>query len=384
MELDEARERARRAAHLNAFLCFTDEHGPGPAVAVKDLIDVRGVPTTGGGVILPRVPATADAPVITRIRAGGCGVIGKTNLHEWAYGATSRNPHYGDVPNPRLPGRSAGGSSSGSAAAVAAGLCDWAIGTDTAGSVRIPASLCGIVGFRPTYGTIPTGKVLPLARSLDTVGSLALTVQAAADAIALMAGWPGRFRAPDGSASRLRLARPAGWADELDEPTTLAWAEVGSRLPEVTLPDPALFAQTAVTIQSGEAAAFHRDWMRAGAERYGADVRAKLEAALEVRAADYVRACDERPALTEAVEQVLAEVDALVLPATAMTAPPLDGPEHREELLRFTRPFSLTGHPCIVIPAPAAGPPVGIQLVGKHGSDARLAEVAHLLLRSWT
>src|SRR6266851_5409374 len=132
MTLEEARERARRAAHLNAFLCFTDEHGPGPAVAVKDLIDVRGVPTTG------------------------CGVVGKTNLHEWAYGASSRNPHYGDVLNPGLPGRSAGGSSSGSAAAVAAGLCDWAIGTDTAGSVRIPASLCGIVGFRPTYGSIPT------------------------------------------------------------------------------------------------------------------------------------------------------------------------------------------------------------------------------------
>src|SRR5712692_10128263 len=201
MTLEEARERARRAAHLNAFLCFTDEHGPGPAVAVKDLIDVRGVPTTGGGVILPRVPAAADAPVITRIRAGGCGVVGKTNLHEWAYGASSRNPHYGDVLNPGLPGRSAGGSSSGSAAAVAAGLCDWAIGTDTAGSVRIPASLCGIVGFRPTYGSIPTGNVIPLARSLDTVGALAPSVEAAADAVALMAGWPGRFRAVGGTAS---------------------------------------------------------------------------------------------------------------------------------------------------------------------------------------
>jgi aspartyl-tRNA(Asn)/glutamyl-tRNA(Gln) amidotransferase subunit A len=271
-DLSAARSRAEQASSLNAFISFTQERGEGPIVAVKDLIDVRGVPTTGGGMILPRVAAEADAPVITRIRAAGCRVIGKTNLYEWAYGASTRNPHFGDVANPRDPGKSAGGSSSGSAAAVAAGLCDWAIGTDTGGSVRVPAALCGVVGFRPTHGTVPVERVIPLARSLDTVGALAPTVRVAAAALALMAGSAAPRYEIAADSGTLRLAQPSGWVDDLDRETAAAWSEFGARLPGVALPDRAHMSDLAITIQSAEATAFHRDWMRRFPDRYSADV----------------------------------------------------------------------------------------------------------------
>lgn len=383
MNLDEARERAARASSLNAFISFTQERGPGPAVAVKDLIDVRGVPTTGGGAILPRVPAAADAEVITRVRAAGCGIVGKTNLFEWAYGASSRNPHFGDVQNPRYPGRSAGGSSSGSAAAVAAGLCDWAIGTDTAGSVRIPAALCGIVGFRPTHGAVPTGNVIPLSSTLDTVGVLAPSVRVAAEALAVLAGRPVPDWAPGTGPAKLRLACPAGWVTDLDEQTARVWAQVGAGLASVELADLGRMNELAITIQAAEATAFHLDWMRRWPDRYGPDVLARLEAGLEVRAVDYLLAREERARLRETVEAVLGDLDALVLPATAVVAPAVDAPEERAALLRFTRPFSLTGHPSIVIPAHAAGLAVGIQLVGRAGGESRLAEVARVLELSW-
>src|SRR5438477_1014396 len=146
MDLDHARARIRERSELNAFISVSDEQGSGDAVAVKDLVDVKGMVTTGGGVILPEVPASQDAPVIKRLRRAGCLIAGKANLHEFAYGVTSINPHYGTVRNPHDPERVAGGSSGGSAVAVAAGMCDWAIGSDTGGSIRIAASLCGVAG----------------------------------------------------------------------------------------------------------------------------------------------------------------------------------------------------------------------------------------------
>src|SRR5665213_1530661 len=168
MDLREGRQRILEHAELNAFISVSSEDGEGTVVAVKDLVDVAGMVTTGGGVILPREPASKDAPVITRLRREGCVVIGKANLHEFAYGVTSENPHYGAVRNPHDLNRVAGGSSGGSAVAVAAGMCDWAVGSDTGGSIRIPASFCGVVGFKPALGSIDTAGVIPLSRSLDT------------------------------------------------------------------------------------------------------------------------------------------------------------------------------------------------------------------------
>ncbi|HSP07959.1 MAG TPA: amidase, partial [Candidatus Dormibacteraeota bacterium] len=166
MELDEARKRIRERSDLNAFISLSSEQGEGIVVAVKDLVDVAGMVTTAGGVILPDIPAREDAPLIRRIRREGCVIAGKTNLHEFAFGVTSANPHYGTVRNPHDPTRAAGGSSGGSAVAVAAGMCDWAVGTDTGGSIRIPASLCGVAGFKPALGSIDTDGVIPLSWSL--------------------------------------------------------------------------------------------------------------------------------------------------------------------------------------------------------------------------
>src|SRR6059058_1513224 len=186
VDLEQARARIRERSELNAFISVSDEQGAGDAVAVKDLVDVQGMVTTAGGVILPDVPASEDAPVIKRLRQSGCAIVGKANLHEFAYGVTSINPHYGTVRNPHDTGRVAGGSSGGSAVAVAAGLCDWAVGSDTGGSIRIPASLCGVVGFKPTLGTVDTTGVFPLSRTLDTIGPIAPDVRSAARALEMM------------------------------------------------------------------------------------------------------------------------------------------------------------------------------------------------------
>src|SRR5579864_9265613 len=190
VDLDPARARIRARPELNAFISVFDRQGAGEVVAVKDLVDVAGMVTTAGGVMLPNSPAAADAPVVARLRRQGCVFVGKTNLHEFAYGVTSANPHYGAVLNPRDPSRVAGGSSGGSAVAVATGMCDWAIGTDTGGSIRIPASLCGVVGFKPTRGLLSTEGVLPLSESLDTVGPLARDVRTAARALEILSGAP--------------------------------------------------------------------------------------------------------------------------------------------------------------------------------------------------
>ncbi|HEX2681488.1 MAG TPA: amidase, partial [Candidatus Dormibacteraeota bacterium] len=151
MDLDRSRAQIKKREDLNAFISVSTETGPGPAVGVKDLVDVKGMVTTAGGIILPRVPAEDDAPVIRRIREAGCGVVGKTNLHEFAFGVTNVNPHFGNALNPHDRSRVSGGSSGGSAVAVAAGMCDWAVGSDTGGSIRIPSSLCGVVGFKPEF-----------------------------------------------------------------------------------------------------------------------------------------------------------------------------------------------------------------------------------------
>src|SRR2546430_158597 len=180
MDLDQARARIRERSELNAFISVSDEQGGGDAVAVKDLVDVKGMVTTAGGVILPDEPASEDAPVIKRLRGAGCQIVGKATLHEFAYGVTSINPHYGTVRNPHDPSRVAGGSSGGSAVAVAAGMCDWAIGSDTGGSIRIPARLCGIVGFKPALRRIDTTAVVPLSPSPHTPGPIAPAVATAA------------------------------------------------------------------------------------------------------------------------------------------------------------------------------------------------------------
>ncbi len=383
MNMEQARRRIEEISDLNAFICLTDETEGEPVIAVKDLIDVRGVPTTGGGIILPKTPARRDAHVVALARAAGFGIVGKTNLHEWAYGASSANPHYGVVRNPRDPSRSAGGSSSGSAAAVAAGACDWAMGTDTAGSIRIPASLCGVVGFKPTNGIVSTQGVIPLARSLDTVGALAPDVATAARAVDVMSGGALSAR-PSPSKLRYRIGVPSGWVQGLDAATEAAWSSVSAGLPLVEFPSREQMFEVAETISRWEATDFHRTWLASSPMSYGRYVRQRLLAGLEITRVDYAAACRERAKIRASVGRAMDRWDALLLPATAWVAPTIDVAEDvREPMVRFTRPFNLSGQPVFSLPAPVSGLPVGIQVIGRFGQDSRLVAVARHLEASW-
>lgn len=379
MDVGEARRRIREQQGLNAFISISEESGPGIVVAVKDLVDVAGMVTTGGGIILPPEPAKEDAPVVRNIRRGGCVVVGKTNLHEWAYGVTSANPHYGPVRNPQGPERVAGGSSGGSAVAVATAMCDWAIGSDTGGSIRIPASLCGVVGFKPAYGSIDLTGVIPLSHSLDTLGPMAPDVVTAARAYSLMSGESVDIepvRAP-------RVAVPAGWISDLDDETSRAWQSVSRGWPEIDCPDRRELFDAGLTILLVEAAAYHRRWATQSPEKYGADVLGHIRRGLEILAVDFEAALAAERRLREDTQRAMESIDALVLPATAIVAPLVSaGVEVREPLTRFTRPFNTTGQPVVTLPAPVKGLPVGIQVVGKTNADALRA--ALWLEREWS
>ena len=378
VELAEARKRIREKESLNAFISVSSEEGSGTVVAVKDLVDVAGMVTTGGGVILPRQPAADDAPVVARLRREGCVIIGKTNLHEFAYGVTSVNPHYGAVRNPHDPRMVAGGSSGGSAVAVAAGMCDWAIGSDTGGSIRIPASLCGVVGFKPALGSIDTTGVIPLSRSLDTLGPMAHDVAGAGLAFSMMSG----EAAPTDPIAEPRLGIPKGWVNGLDEPTERAWRLVSAGLPGVDFPDRERLFEVGLTILLVEAAVYHRRWAAEKPEKYGADVIAHIRRGLAILAVDFDEALAVWPRLREEAHQAMEGIDALLLPATAIVAPPVEaGNEVREPLTRFTRPFNTTGQPVLTLPAPVRGLPVGIQVVGRTNGGAISA--ARWLERKW-
>ena len=380
MDLAEARRRIEERADLHAFISISSEEGVGTVVAVKDLVDVAGMVTTAGGIIFPNEPAGRDAPVIEMLRARGCVFIGKTNLHEFAFGVTSVNPHYGAVLNPQDTSRVAGGSSGGSAAAVAAGMCDWAIGTDTGGSIRIPAALCGVVGFKPEIGSIDTTGVVPLAWSLDTVGPLAPDVASAAKAFTMMSDREVSLDRVD----RPRLAVPKGWVAGLDGPTEAAWRLVSSGLPEVEFVDRDPLFRTGLTILLVEAATYHRRWVEEFPEKYGSDVLAHLKRGLAILGVDLVQARRDQQRLIAEAEQAIEDVDALLLPATALVAPRVGaGDEVREPLARFTRPFNTTGQPVVALPAPVprGALPVGMQVVGRTNEGSLRA--ALWLEREW-
>ena len=348
---------------LNAFISRSDERGPGERVAVKDLVDVKGMVTTAGGIILPDVPAKDDAPVIGRLRQAGCVIVGKANLHEFAYGVTNVNPHFGPARNPHDPKRVSGGSSGGSAVAVAAGMCDWAIGSDTGGSIRIPASFCGVI---------------PLSRSLDTLGPIAPDIATTAHAYTVMSGEEVSLE----GLTKPRLGVPRGWVAEIDPPTAQAWELVSRGLEEVEFLDRAPLFEVGLTILLYEAAEYHRRWATESPSKYGADVLRLIRRGFEITDADYERAIGERGRLQTGALAAMDGLDALVLPATAIVAPPIEaGPEVREPLSRFTRPFNTTHQPVAVIPAPVRGLPVGIQVVGRTNADTLRA--AAWLERSW-
>ena len=365
----------------------------GIPVSLKDLIDVSGVPTTSGSAVPARVPA-ADAPLVSRLRAAGAVLIGKTNLHEFAFGTTSDETAFGAVKNPYDTTRSAGGSSSGAAVALVEGMCFAAIGTDTGGSVRIPAAACGVVGLKPGYDEVSCERIVPLSPTCDHAGPLTRTVQ---DARIVFEALTNGRHAPE-RPGRLTLGVPVGYLlDRLDADVRAALTHARGSLPqaghtirEVEIAQAALTPDVYLHIVLPEASRYHAATLAAHAEAYSPGVRLRLELGGYLLAEDYVRAMALRETLRAAVDRALEGCDALLLPALSIPAPPLgagtveiDGtPEPvRAAMLRLTQLFNLSGHPAIALPSgrTRSGLPIGMQLVGRRGGTHRLLDVAEAL-----
>ena len=410
-------------SQLNAYITVTAEHartqaqaadhelaagrdrGPlhGIPVALKDLIDTAGIATTGGsGFLRERVP-DHDAAVVTRLAEAGAVLPGKLNLHEFAFGTTSANPHYGPVHNPWDTTRSPGGSSGGSAAAVAVGSAMAALGSDTGGSIRIPAALCGVVGLMGTYGRVSRRGVLPLSWSLDHVGPLARSVEDAALVLNAIAGHdpadPGSADepVPDATAELGRdlrglvvgLPRDPLWLD-VEQPVRDACERaveelraLGTEVREVELP---LLAEMR-RMERGrfhrallsEAGAYHARWLREHPEGYGEDVRATLEIVSLVPATTYINAQRMRRLAIEESHALLTEVDVLVSPTTEHTAPTIADGDPTARLVRLTAPYDVTGIPAISVPCgfDADGLPIGLMIGARHFDEVTLCRVAH-------
>ena len=390
VDAEEARAAARAVDDERAKGA---DRGPlhGIPVSIKDLVDVAGQPTTAASLVLRGRVAAVDAPLVSRLRQAGAILIGKTNLHEFALGTTSEESAFGPVRHPRDPDRSPGGSSGGSAAAVATGMGLGSVGTDTGGSVRIPAAACGVVGLKPGYGEIPTQGVIPLSWSLDHVGPLAPTVQDAAWLWAAMAARPFDRLAPRAMAT-LRLGRLDGYfalaTGEVETALAGALDELQRRAVSVTalsLPRAATIHATYVDLVLPEAAACHASYLRSRFADYTPGVRSRLETGRSITAVAYLQARLARVALRAAVDALLADCDALVLPTLPIVAPlvgtvevSIDGETLplRAAMLRQTQLFDLTGHPAISLPLRTPGLPVGLQLVGARDQTTRLLEVA--------
>jgi aspartyl-tRNA(Asn)/glutamyl-tRNA(Gln) amidotransferase subunit A len=400
------------------------DRGPlhGVPISLKDNIYTKDIRTTAGSKILKDFVPNEDADVVARLKEAGAVILGKTNLHEFAYGVTTNNPHFGPTRNPWDLSRIPGGSSGGSAAAVAAGLCYGSIGTDTGGSIRIPAALCGIVGLKPNHRRVSTDGVVPLSTQLDHVGPLARSV---VDAGVLLGGITSGIymhgtglKAPISFAFRnvreirekpprpLHIAVPPDYFwDRIDpEVREIQWQAVESArrhgviLHEFRRPVLHSWTDPSTQVALADATAFHQrsGWFPDRAAEYGEDVRTRLQMGLEVRAADYIRALEMRQTawlrLTESREPP-GWVDALAVPANPIAAP-LIGQEEvsiggknepvRAALLRLHRPANFAGVPAISIPCgfTSAGLPVGLQLLGMCWAEKALLRIAHAFERA--
>ncbi|MHB8571484.1 MAG: amidase [Candidatus Dormibacteria bacterium] len=359
----------------------------GVPVAVKDTFDIAGLPTTGGTAFLDRVPAH-DAELVARLRSAGAVIAAKANLHELAYGSTSENPHHGNVHNPVDPARIAGGSSGGSAAAVGAGLVAAALGTDTAGSVRCPASFCGVHGLKSGEGGLSQGGCLPLARSLDSSGVFATDAGSLSLVASVLLGDPVRAAPAPG---RVRLGVPRDHYFErlsVEVRDTVARAldtlsRGGVDLVDVRLPEAAAAASAALLLLAGEATREWRSALERNREQLGWDVRVNLVGGLAVSDPDLELARSAQPVARAAFARALAGVDALVAPAMPSVAPEAGdpmcayGPDDAELVglatVRMMGPVNFAGLPAVSVPAGRAGGlPVGLQLIGPKGGEMAL------------
>ena len=408
---DAARADARAAGgELGAGMSRGPLHGV--PVGIKDLLATQGVRTTAGSRILGRWVPRHDAAAVWMLRVAGAVLVGKTNTHEFAFGTTNDNPHHGAVKNPWNPALTSGGSSGGSAAAVAAGLLPVALGTDTAGSIRIPAALCGAVGLKPTYGLISARGVLPLAKTLDTVGPIGRSVDEVAAAMEALVPEGVRGQAPgvrrNDTAPDTRHLTPDTWSlkgltigvpehyvfDRVDaeveaavRAALTALAEAGAVIRDVEIPELERCWEVGISIVRPEALAFHARWYPARRADYGEDVARSLEAAQAIPAQEYLAARRSRRRIARALRRVLQDVDLLAGPTVPILAfpnadayrPVLPGGElPRHALTRLTYPFSLGRLPAISVPCglSRARLPVGLQLAAGPRQEALLLAAA--------
>jgi aspartyl-tRNA(Asn)/glutamyl-tRNA(Gln) amidotransferase subunit A len=408
---------AEHNPRLNAFITVTAEEalaqahqadreraagrvrGPlhGIPISLKDLVDQAGVRTSAGSRVRRDHVATADAPVTARLKAAGAVLVGKTNLHEFAFGTTSEDSGFGPARHPVDDTRSPGGSSGGSGIAVRTGMGLASVGTDTGGSIRIPAAVCGVVGLKPAWGELPADGVVPLSRGLDHVGPLARTVT---DAWLMYEAMSGRAAPATPILEALplhgvRLGLLTGYfLDRMDpevEATFHAAVEAlrrgGARVDEVSLPHAADMAPVYLHLVLGDAAAYHAPTLDRRPQDYTPNVRLRLEMGRYVLGQDYARACLGREVIARELDALLAGRDGLVCPSLGIPAPPIGaatvpvrgGQEPvRNAMLRLTQPFNLGRQPAISLPcgATAAGLPVGLQLAGARGRTLHLLRLA--------
>jgi aspartyl-tRNA(Asn)/glutamyl-tRNA(Gln) amidotransferase subunit A len=405
-----ALQRARGAAALNAFTYVPATPSPSPLgrgggrilagvpIAIKDLMHVSGMPFTGGSRVFDAHVPAEDAEVVARIKRAGAVVTGLANLHELAYGITSANPHFGAVVNPAAPGRIPGGSSGGSAAAIAAGVVRLAVGTDTAGSVRVPAACCGIVGFKPGYDTLPRDGVLDLGASLDHVGPMAASVEGCA---ALFAAMLDRDSLPPWAYRDLhgrRGVRLRGFFEEpLDAQVRTALDEAqralsrdGARMDDGVVPGMELAAAVQLNTLCAEAGAVHMRRARERGERMGEDVRVRIEMANFVPGHWYVKAQRLRTGIVAALEAAFAGADFLLCATLRAPAPPVGAARVEIEgrsyalhtaITQLTMPFNLAGLPAVSVPwgVSREGVPIALQVITRRGRDWQALAVAQRL-----
>lgn len=417
----EAMERIERAQpRLNAFITITPEAalaaaaaldqrrargaslGPlaGVPLAVKDLILTREAPTTSGSRIYgDGIPADRDALIVRRLRAAGCIVVGKANLHEVALGVTNVNEHFGAARNPWNTAHVSGGSSGGSAVAVAGGLVPAALGSDTRGSIRIPASACGITGFKPTWGLVPLDGVLPLAPTLDTVGPMTRSVDDAARLLAAMlplARGAALLRKSAGPVRRLTVGISEYHVRDLDaavgravDAAIRALRPLVREVREVRIPELEGVQDASTVIASTEAVAYHDQFLRDRPDSYGPLVKSRLVLGYDRTAVEYVRAMEKRSVVQRALSQAFQEVDVLIGATLPVAPPTIAYPQVEfrgvkanvvEAFTRFNAPQNVAGIPSLTVPAGMAGGfPVGLQLFAASGDDA----VVLALGRAW-
>jgi aspartyl-tRNA(Asn)/glutamyl-tRNA(Gln) amidotransferase subunit A len=363
------------------FLAGPEQVGDGIPLAVKDLFDTAGMRTTYGSILFADHLPERTAEAVSRLEAAGYATVGKTNLHEFAYGITSHNPHFGDVLNPLAADRTAGGSSAGSAAALAAGLADAALGSDSGGSIRIPAACCGIVGFKPSHGLVPLEGCFPLAPSFDHAGPMGRDVEACARMFEALV--PGFERVPIGSLEELEVG--VCWT-ELAQPQVRARVEAAAALfprrRQLDFPLPERIG----AVFMREVAESHQGLFPEHADSYGDNVRGKLERCLRVTDAELGEARRRRAEYGERAAAAFQGLDLLITPTLAFVAPPAvkDDLAIRDAVIRLTYPFNALGWPALALPCGAAerGLPASAQLVAPAGGDARALAAGALLERA--